>query len=54
LPAKNRLKDKFRSFEKLTPFGVAYRYPAEDEWEVPSAETIETWRKEIQTVRAML
>jgi HEPN domain-containing protein len=27
LPAQHRLKDKFRSFEKLTPFGVAYRYP---------------------------
>jgi HEPN domain-containing protein len=53
LPAQHRLKDKFRSFEKLTPFGVAYRYPAEDEWEIPSAEAIETWRKEIETVRSM-
>src|SRR5882757_2217773 len=35
LPAQHRLKDKFRNFEKLTPFGVAYRYPAEDEWENP-------------------
>jgi HEPN domain-containing protein len=25
LPAQHRLKDKFRNFEKLTPFGVAYR-----------------------------
>src|SRR5882757_2011988 len=24
LPAQQRLKDKFRNFEKLTPFGVAY------------------------------
>ncbi|MEA2813602.1 MAG: hypothetical protein QOE02_4623 [Rhodospirillaceae bacterium] len=53
LPAQHRLKDKFRNFEKLTPFGVAYRYPAEDEWEIPSAEAIETWRKEIETVRSM-
>ena len=43
----------FPSFEKLTPFGVAYRYPAKDEWEIPSAEAIETWRKEIETVRSM-
>jgi HEPN domain-containing protein len=54
LPAGHRLKDKLGNFDKLTPFGVAYRYPAEDEWEVPSAETIETWRKEIETVRSML
>ena len=53
LPAQHRLKDKFRNCEKLTPFGVAYRYPAEDEWEIPSAEAIETWRKEIETVRSM-
>jgi HEPN domain-containing protein len=53
LPANHRLKEKFRSFEKLTPFGVAYRYPAEDEWAVPSAEAIETWRREIETVRSM-
>jgi len=50
---RNIAKDKFRSFEKLTPFGVAYRYPAEDEWEIPSAEAIETWRKEIEIVRSM-
>jgi len=47
------LRLEFRNFEKLTPFGVAYRYPAEDEWEIPSAEAIETWRKEIETVRSM-
>jgi hypothetical protein len=54
LPAEHRLKDKLGNFDKLTPFGVACRNPAEDEWEVPSAETIETWRKEIETVRSML
>jgi hypothetical protein len=45
LPNHPPLKDKLGNFEKLTPFGVAYRYPAEDEWEIPSAEAIETWRK---------
>jgi HEPN domain-containing protein len=52
LPTQHPLKDKLSSLEKLTPFGVAYRYPAEDEWEIPSAETIEMWRKEIEAVRS--
>lgn len=54
LPEGHRLKASLRSFEKLTPYGVAYRYPAEDEWELPPAETIEAWRKEIEAVRSML
>jgi HEPN domain-containing protein len=54
LPEGRPLKSKLRIFEKLTPYGVAYRYPAEDEWEIPTAATIEAWRKEIETVRSML
>jgi hypothetical protein len=46
------LKAKLKNFEKLTPYGVAYRYPAEDEWEIPSAETIEMWRREIEPARS--
>jgi HEPN domain-containing protein len=52
LPTEHRLKAKLKNFEKLTPYGVAYRYPAEDEWEIPSAETIEMWRREIEPARS--
>src|SRR5689334_2046893 len=33
-PDDHRLKRKLESFSELTPYGVAYRYPAEDEWEL--------------------
>jgi HEPN domain len=33
LPSGHRLKAKLHNLEKLTPYGVAYRYPAEDDWE---------------------
>jgi len=45
LPSGHRLKRKLRSLEKLTPYGVAYRYPAEDDWDVPSSQIIEGWKK---------
>lgn len=48
------LKKSLKGLEKLTPYGVAYRYPAEDEWEVPTAEAIEGWKAEIETIRATL
>ena len=54
LPNGHRLKTALKVLEKLTPYGVAYRYPAEDEWEVPPAATIENWKSEIQTIRATL
>lgn len=54
LPDDHRLKGALRSLEKLTPYGVAYRYPAEDEWEIPSDATIEGWRTEIETIRSSL
>ncbi|CAN5920526.1 HEPN domain-containing protein [soil metagenome] len=43
LQSEHPLKDGLRAFEKLTPYGIAYRYPAEDEWDIPSAQTIEAW-----------
>ncbi len=51
LPDSHRLKKALNSLTKLTPYGVAYRYPAEDEWDVPSTETIEAWRSEIEALR---
>lgn len=53
-PDDHRLKSKLERFAQFTPYGVAYRYPAEDEWELPSATTIEEWRKAIEAVRSML
>ena len=54
LPSGHRLKDRQKSFEKLTPYGVAYRYPSEDEWEVPTAASIEDWKREIDAARSMV
>ena len=54
LPDGHRLKKALRGLEKLTPYGVAYRYPAEDEWEVPTAAAIEGWKAEIETIRSTL
>jgi HEPN domain-containing protein len=54
LPAEHRLKERLKSLEKLTPYGVAYRYPSEDDWEVPSAESIEAWKREIEAIRSMM
>ncbi|HEX9555442.1 MAG TPA: HEPN domain-containing protein [Reyranella sp.] len=54
LPSGHRLKAKLHSLEKLTPYGVAYRYPAEDDWDVPSTRTIEAWKDEIDAIRSML
>jgi HEPN domain-containing protein len=51
LSDSHRLKKALNSLTKLTPYGVAYRYPAEDEWDVPSTETIEAWRSEIEALR---
>jgi HEPN domain-containing protein len=44
LPDGHRLKKALGTLDKLTPYGVAYRYPAEDEWEVPTAATLEAGR----------
>jgi HEPN domain-containing protein len=54
LPAEHRLKERLKSLEKLTPYGVAYRYPSEDDWEVPSAASIEAWKREIEAIRSMM
>jgi len=54
LPDSHPLKRALKGLEKLTPYGVAYRYPAEDEWEVPTAETIEGCKAEIETIRVAL
>ena len=54
LPADHHLKQRLEALEKLTPYGVAYRYPSEDGWEIPSASIIETWLSEIKAVRSMM
>ncbi|TBR29452.1 MAG: HEPN domain-containing protein, partial [Reyranella sp.] len=54
LPASHPLKTKLADLAKLTPYGVAYRYPAEDIWELPSTATIETWKVVIEEIRQSL
>lgn len=54
LPDGHQLKARLQGLAKLTPYGVAYRYPAEDEWELPAAETIDTWRREIEAIRSLV
>ena len=51
LPENHPLKAKLATLARLTPYGVAYRYPAEDSWELPSAATIETWKRTIEDIR---
>jgi hypothetical protein len=48
------LKERLESLKELTPYGVAYRYPSEDDWEVPSAVLIEGWKREIEAIRSMM
>jgi hypothetical protein len=50
----HRLKEKLQSLAKLTPYGVAYRYPSEDDWDVPTAAAIEGWRHEIEAIRSTI
>lgn len=52
VPDDHRLKKALGELGKLTPYGVAYRYPAEDEWEVPTAATLEEWKAEIEAIRS--
>jgi HEPN domain-containing protein len=54
LPADHRLKQRLEALKKLTPYGVAYRYPSEDGWEVPSASTIAAWLGEIKAIRSAM
>ena len=54
LPEDHRLKKALEALGKLTPYGVAYRYPAEDEWEVPTAKMLEDWKIEIEAIRSTL
>lgn len=54
LPAGHRLKQRLKVLEKLTPYGVAYRYPSEDGWDTPTASTIKTWLDEIRAIRSMM
>ena len=54
VPDGHRLKKALGGLGKLTPYGVAYRYPAEDEWEVPTAATLEGWKSEIEAIRSTL
>ena len=54
LPANHRLKDRLMRLQALTPYGVAYRYPSEDDWDVPSAASIEEWQREIEAIRAAM
>jgi hypothetical protein len=50
----HRLKQRLEPLEKLTPYGVAYRYPSEDAWEIPPAATIEAWLTEVKAIRSMM
>jgi len=54
VPESHPLKGKLASLAKLTPYGVAYRYPAEDSWELPSAAAIETWKDTIGEIRRLV
>jgi hypothetical protein len=54
LPTLHPLKERLRRLEELTPYGVAYRYPSEDDWELPAAASLEEWRREIGSIRLML
>lgn len=51
LPDSHPLKNQLADLSKLTPYGVAYRYPAEDSWELPPAATIEAWKETIEDIR---
>jgi hypothetical protein len=50
----HRLKKALRGLEVLTPYGVAYRYPSEDKWEIPTAAAIEGWKAKIENIRSTL
>lgn len=54
VPPSHRLKGRFAALSALTPYGVAYRYPSEDEWEIPTVAVIEGWKREIESLRATM
>jgi hypothetical protein len=47
VPATNPLRGTLQRLEKLTPYAVAYRYPAEDDWELPTRTEIGDWQAKI-------
>lgn len=54
LPDGHRPKKALAGLGKLTPCSVAYRHPAEDEWEVPTVATLEGWKSDIEAIRSTL
>ncbi|MBI4967304.1 MAG: HEPN domain-containing protein [Rhodospirillales bacterium] len=45
---RHPLKAECLELARLTPYAVAYRYPAEDEWDIPLADDIELWHGHLQ------
>lgn len=54
IPPHHPLRNELTHFRQLTPYAVAYRYPAEDEWEKPDAKELRTWLNAIEQSFAKL
>ena len=48
IPSGHPLKNDVMRFRQLTPYAIAYRYPVEDEWEMPDAEALRAWLSAIE------
>jgi HEPN domain-containing protein len=54
IPSQHPLKSDLMRFRQLTPYAIAYRYPVEDEWEMPSVEELRAWLNAIEQSLAEL
>ena len=48
IPEGSPLKHSLENFHALSAYGIAARYPMEDEWQMPSSEEIEGWLSALQ------
>jgi hypothetical protein len=48
ISASHPLKMECQDLAQLTLYAVAYRYPAEDEWDVPMTDEIDRWRLRLE------
>lgn len=54
VPSGHAVRASLEQFVDLTPFAVAYRYPAEDEVDPPNTAELENWRARLASTLSRL
>jgi HEPN domain-containing protein len=52
LPKNHALAARLAPLRDLTPYAVAYRYPAEDAWDPPKPQEIAAWLADLRLILA--